>query len=146
MRAYTPNYKNIITVNITVGARSRKNNDGYSRHGFYRSGPMPYWPKKKRIMNKERDVKPEVRIKYKYSLTPDQILLFIRYLDKIGNFRVEISPRKANRILNVNIPDSLWLDEDWWSTIFNSPHWKSKWTLSKMSNKGTIVFEELLEL
>lgn len=126
--------------------RENKYNSGYSQSSFYKSGRMPYWPKKKRTMNQAHDTDTRLKIKYKFKLESNQIDFLVRYLDRKGNLTAEVSPSELNRLLDVSIPDSLYLDKEWWKTCTDTEAWNSNWCLSKITNDGTIIFDEKIEI
>jgi hypothetical protein len=126
--------------------RDRKYNYGYSESRFYKSGPMPYWSKKKRLRNKENKPKTQNNSKHNFALNPDQINTIIGYLNHKDNLITKISPEEFTRILGETIPEENICSRSWWNKVVNSKEWITSWKLKTVKRTGYIHFERILEI
>jgi len=136
--------------------KGRKYNYGYSESKFYRGGPMPYWPKKKRLRNKEEKnsilIQTDKTVEHHklkqeiYIPTVEQIQIIQNYLEEKGSLNIQTPIEEIYQILKEETPKHLLKNRTWRKNITNSNHWNTNLTLKRVKQNNILVFEEILEI
>lgn len=115
----------------------KKYNYGYSKSKFYRSGPMPYWPKKKRSSNIGK-ITPK--------LTKNQLKNLINYLNNYEGLKIQLSFKKLESLTTGKLPESAYISRKWWKETTQSNEWTTTWRFQRLVKNKQVEFEHILIL